>query len=82
MLLPIAASNSQLVLNDSTTTSSPGNAVNAGARNTSAAVAEQAKALFFEGGGRPVSIDRGGYGGEWRPLDWRPSGWSGPFRGL
>ncbi|KAK4336201.1 Nucleoporin NUP157 [Rhodotorula toruloides] len=63
MLLPIAASNSQLVLNDSATTSSPGSAVNAGARNTSAAVAEQAKALFFEGGGRPVSIDRGGYGG-------------------
>ncbi|GAA5993501.1 hypothetical protein JCM10908_000619 [Rhodotorula pacifica] len=57
MLLPIAASNSQLAVSDSH------EAGQAGARHTSAATAERAKALFFEGGGRPVSIDRGGYGG-------------------
>lgn len=58
MLLPIAASNSHLAVSDSH------EAGQAGARHTSAATAERAKALFFEGGGRPVSIDRGGYGGE------------------
>ncbi|KAG0656686.1 hypothetical protein C6P46_006988 [Rhodotorula mucilaginosa] len=57
MLLPIAASNSHLAVSDSH------EAGQAGARHTSAATAERAKALFFEGGGRPVSIDRGGYGG-------------------
>ncbi|GAA5858950.1 hypothetical protein JCM8547_007170 [Rhodosporidiobolus lusitaniae] len=60
MLLTIAAGNSQLLLADSNG-STPAGA--AGARNTTtSAVAEQAKALFFEGGGRPVSVDRGGYG--------------------
>ncbi|GAA5918079.1 hypothetical protein JCM8208_001213, partial [Rhodotorula glutinis] len=60
MLLSIAASNSQLVPSDG-----PGASATAGpgSRSTTSAVAEQAKALFFEGGGRPVSIDRGGYGG-------------------
>lgn len=60
MLLPIAASNSHLAVSDSH------EAGQAGARHTSAATAERAKALFFEGGGRPVSIDRGGYGGACR----------------
>ena len=62
MLLSIAASNSQLVPSDG-----PGVSATAapGSRSTTSAVAEQAKALFFEGGGRPVSIDRGGYGGAW-----------------
>ncbi|GAA6024169.1 hypothetical protein JCM10207_005590 [Rhodosporidiobolus poonsookiae] len=55
MLLTIAAANSQLAL-------APEIAAAPGARSATAAVAEQAKALFFEGGGRPVSVDRGGYG--------------------
>ncbi|GAA6013660.1 hypothetical protein JCM10207_004806 [Rhodosporidiobolus poonsookiae] len=55
MLLTIAAANSQLAL-------APEIAAATGARSATAAVAEQAKALFFEGGGRPVSVDRGGYG--------------------
>lgn len=33
-------------------------------RAASGAVVEHAKALFFEGGGRPVSVDRGGFGSE------------------
>ncbi|GAA6057256.1 hypothetical protein JCM3770_003825 [Rhodotorula araucariae] len=62
MLLAIAASNSQLV--PSASSSAGGDAAaSGGARGATSAVAEQAKALFFEGGGRPVSIDRGGYGG-------------------
>ncbi|GAA5823999.1 hypothetical protein JCM11251_003374 [Rhodosporidiobolus azoricus] len=62
MLLTIAAGNSQLLLADSTQTNATTLGGAPGARNTTAAVAEQAKGLFFEGGGRPVSIDRGGYG--------------------
>ncbi|GJN92310.1 hypothetical protein Rhopal_005340-T1 [Rhodotorula paludigena] len=64
MLLSIAASNSQLVLRDSAPSGPSAASLASNAqRNTTTAVAEQAKALFFEGGGRPVSIDRGGYGG-------------------
>ena len=67
MLLTIASGNSNLVLSES----NPSNAaqgqnrfVGTGGRNSTASVAEQAQSLFFEGGGRPVSIDRGGtYGG-------------------
>jgi len=60
MLLSIAASNSQLLQSDPSTSTATAN----GGRNANTAVAEQAKSLFFEGGGRPVSVDRGGYGGE------------------
>ncbi|GAA6061215.1 hypothetical protein JCM10212_001536 [Sporobolomyces blumeae] len=64
MLLAIAASNSQLTLTDSSTTPAIGmnGLAVSNARNTNSTVADQAKGLFFEGGGRPVIIDRGGYG--------------------
>lgn len=65
MLLAIAAANSQLTLNESPLPSigMNGFAVS-NSRNTNTSIADQAKGLFFEGGGRPVSIDRGGYGSE------------------
>lgn len=62
MLLTIAAGNSQLSLGDSS--NSNFNGYNSSNRLASSSVAEHAKSLFFEGGGRPVSIDRGGYGSE------------------
>ncbi|BGP18726.1 hypothetical protein JCM10213_009205 [Rhodosporidiobolus nylandii] len=58
MLLSIATGNSQLQAGDTSLSSSTAQ----GAKGAQAQVVEQAKALFFEGGGRPVSIDRGGYG--------------------
>lgn len=58
MLLTIAAGNSRLSLGDIT------NNYSSATRHATSAVAEHAKALFFEGGGRPVSVDRGGYGSE------------------
>ncbi|KAM0752957.1 nucleoporin-domain-containing protein [Meredithblackwellia eburnea MCA 4105] len=57
MLLTIAAGNSRVTNADSTAPGGGGLGRNAGS-----AVADHAKSLFFEGGGRPVSIDRGGYG--------------------
>ncbi|GAA5897156.1 hypothetical protein JCM5296_002241 [Sporobolomyces johnsonii] len=63
MLLTIAAGNSQLLLADSADVSTGMSGfASTNARTTTSPVADQAKALFFEGGGRPVSIDRGGYG--------------------
>lgn len=56
MLLIIAAGNSRLNLGDVSSNYS------SATRHATSAVAEHAKALFFEGGGRPVSVDRGGYG--------------------
>ncbi|GAA5938722.1 uncharacterized protein JCM15063_004847 [Sporobolomyces koalae] len=63
MLLAIAAGNSQLVINQNEPTSIGMNGfASSNARNTPTSIADQAKGLFFEGGGRPISIDRGGYG--------------------
>ncbi|GAA5951998.1 hypothetical protein JCM3765_005163 [Sporobolomyces pararoseus] len=64
MLLAIAAGNSQLTLNESATAPSIGmnGFAVSNSRNTPTSIADQAKGLFFEGGGRPISIDRGGYG--------------------
>ncbi|KAM0790881.1 hypothetical protein ACM66B_004721 [Microbotryomycetes sp. NB124-2] len=58
MLLIIAAGNSQLALAE------PPSITNgyAPTAKTPFSVAEHAKSLFFEHGGRPVSVDRGGYG--------------------
>ncbi|CEQ42380.1 SPOSA6832_04172, partial [Sporobolomyces salmonicolor] len=63
MLLTIAAGNSQLQLAESADVpSGMSGFASINARTATSTVADQAKALFFEGGGRPVSIDRGGYG--------------------
>lgn len=65
MLLTIAAGNSRLSSSDSSSTGyAPGSNAFANPRIASGAVVEHAKALFFEGGGRPVSVDRGGFGSE------------------
>lgn len=76
MLLAIAAGNSQVSLGNEQqqqqqSAVAPGAAPNgmngfatSNARNTPASLSDQAKGLFFEGGGRPISIDRGGYGSE------------------
>lgn len=63
MLLTIAAGNSKLSLGEPSTTfgNSTSNGFSSGSRNASTSMAEHAKSLFFEGGGRPVSVDRGGY---------------------
>ncbi|GAA5897035.1 uncharacterized protein JCM6883_006558 [Sporobolomyces salmoneus] len=65
MLLAIAAGNSQLSLNESASAPQVGGMSGfqvSNSRNSSTSLADQAKGLFFEGGGRPISIDRGGYG--------------------
>lgn len=66
MLLTIAAGNSRLSLGEPSSTftrSSSGMKGFASAtRHATSSTSEQAKSLFFEGGGRPVSIDRGSYG--------------------
>lgn len=59
MLLTIAAGNSRLTVGGDGVP----NGILANARTAGSIVAEHAKSLFFEGGGRPVSVDRGGYGG-------------------
>ena len=59
MLLAIAAGNSRVSLADAPVGASSGFGAGSN-RATSSGAAEQAKALFFEGGGRPVSVDRGG----------------------
>lgn len=64
MLLTIAAGNSRLSAGESTMGYSSGSNAFANPRAASGAVVEHAKALFFEGGGRPVSVDRGGFGSE------------------
>jgi nuclear pore complex protein Nup155 len=68
MLLLIAAANSRLALSDSSPTATGVNGNGAigfgGGARSSFSVADHAKTLFFEYGGRPVAIDRGGYGGE------------------
>ncbi|KAK4050871.1 hypothetical protein OIV83_003293 [Microbotryomycetes sp. JL201] len=58
MLLIIAAGNSRLALAEPPAITN-GYAPTA---KTPFSVAEHAKSLFFEHGGRPVSVDRGGYG--------------------
>ncbi|SGY61158.1 BQ5605_C007g04532 [Microbotryum silenes-dioicae] len=68
MLLAIAAGNSRLTRTVSDSTS-PSTHLNGGStyvsnsRNPTSAV-ENAKALFFEHGGRPVAVDRGGFGSQ------------------
>lgn len=68
MLLLIAAANSRLALSDTSPTATGVNGGGAigfgGGARSSLSVADHAKSLFFEYGGRPVTIDRGGYGGE------------------
>lgn len=69
MLLAIAAGNSQLSLNESASAPQVGGMSGfqvSNSRNSSTSLADQAKGLFFEGGGRPISIDRGGYGSQSR----------------
>lgn len=65
MLLTIAAGNSRLTVEEnSSSNGNGGNRFAGNTRNATSSVTEQAKSLFFEGGGRPISIDRGGsYGG-------------------
>ncbi|KAI5478404.1 nuclear pore complex protein Nup155 [Pseudohyphozyma bogoriensis] len=62
MLLTIAAGNSKLGGRASELSQSYTARFGASGRSASSAVAESARSLFFEGGGRPISVDRGGYG--------------------
>lgn len=66
MLLTIAAGNSRLTSGEPSSTftrSSSGlNGFASASRHASTSTVEHAKSLFFEGGGRPVSLDRGSYG--------------------
>lgn len=66
MLLTIAAGNSRLTLGEpsSTYTAGKNGFSSSPRRNPTTSLADHAKALFFEGGGRPVAVDRGGYGSE------------------
>lgn len=70
MLLLIAAGNSRLALSDASPTATNGNGGAVGFAygvRSSFSVADHAKSLFFEHGGRPVAIDRGGYACEFPP---------------
>lgn len=62
MLLTLAAGNPRAVAGEQ-----GASGYGAYPRAPSSSVAEHAKSLFFEGGGRPVSVDRGGYGGAFLP---------------
>lgn len=63
MLLAIAAGNSRLGKAEGASHyPSTSSRLGSSGRNANSATADYAKSLYFEGGGRPVSVDRGGYG--------------------